>query len=104
MIVCKTLLCSHSVGVGDASQFCMQYLIMFRKVWLAPGPGFEPGLEDSKSSVLPLDDPGRINTGYCIFCVLSLIILESFDYLTRSLLTLRLLNKTLFIPNNRNVL
>ena len=27
-------------------------------VYLAPGPGFEPGLEDSKSSVLPLNDPG----------------------------------------------
>lgn len=27
-------------------------------VWLAPRPGFEPGLEDSKSSVLPLDDLG----------------------------------------------
>ncbi len=25
---------------------------------LVPGPGFEPGLEDSKSSVLPLDDSG----------------------------------------------
>lgn len=25
---------------------------------LAPRPGFEPGLEDSKSSVLPLDDLG----------------------------------------------
>ena|GEM_PF-2266636 len=25
---------------------------------LVPGPGFEPGLEDSKSSVLPLDHPG----------------------------------------------
>ena len=27
-------------------------------MWLAPRPGFEPGLEDSKSSVLPLDDLG----------------------------------------------
>ena len=25
---------------------------------MAPRPGFEPGLEDSKSSVLPLDDLG----------------------------------------------
>ncbi len=25
---------------------------------MAPEPGFEPGLEDSKSPVLPLDDPG----------------------------------------------
>ncbi len=25
---------------------------------VAPGPGFEPGLKDSKSFVLPLDDPG----------------------------------------------
>ena len=34
---------------------------------MAPGPGFEPGLEDSKSSVLPLNDPGtrlsRIRVG-----------------------------------------
>ena len=34
---------------------------------MAPGPGFEPGLEDSKSSVLPLNDPGtrlsRISVG-----------------------------------------
>ena len=27
-------------------------------VEMAPRPGFEPGLEDSKSSVLPLDDLG----------------------------------------------
>ena len=27
---------------------------------LAPGPGFEPGLEDSKSPVLPLDHPGKL--------------------------------------------
>ena len=26
---------------------------------MAPRPGFEPGLEDSKSPVLPLDDLGR---------------------------------------------
>jgi hypothetical protein len=25
---------------------------------LAPGPGFEPGLEASKAPVLPLNDPG----------------------------------------------
>ena len=31
---------------------------LIRKVLMAPGPGFEPGLEDSKSSVLPLNDPG----------------------------------------------
>lgn len=31
------------------------------KPTLAPGPGFEPGLEDSKSSVLPLNDPGTLN-------------------------------------------
>ena len=30
----------------------------FGCVGLAPRPGFEPGLEDSKSSVLPLDDLG----------------------------------------------
>ena len=29
-----------------------------RSVEMVPGPGFEPGLEDSKSSVLPLDHPG----------------------------------------------
>ena len=29
-------------------------------VEMAPRPGFEPGLEDSKSSVLPLDDLGTM--------------------------------------------
>ncbi len=28
---------------------------------MVPGHGFEPWLEDSESSVLPLDDPGVIN-------------------------------------------
>ena len=34
--------------------------LIFVSRWelLAPRPGFEPGLEDSKSSVLPLDDLG----------------------------------------------
>ena len=35
----------------------------FLHYFMAPGPGFEPGLEDSKSSVLPLDDPG-MNLNY----------------------------------------
>jgi hypothetical protein len=38
---------------------------------LAPGPGFEPGLEASKAPVLPLNDPGtqlpRISD-ICAFC------------------------------------
>ena len=28
---------------------------------MAEGPGFEPGLQESKSRVLPLDDPSIIN-------------------------------------------
>ena len=35
--------------------------------FVAPGPGFEPGLEASKAPVLPLNDPGtqlsRISVG-----------------------------------------
>ena len=30
---------------------------------LAPRPGFEPGFKDSKSFVLPLDDPGTARVG-----------------------------------------
>ena len=29
---------------------------------MAPGHGFEPRLDDPESPVLPLDDPGRIQT------------------------------------------
>lgn len=30
---------------------------------MAPRPGFEPGFKDSKSFVLPLDDPGTARVG-----------------------------------------
>ena len=33
-------------------------LIALEFLCLAPGPGFEPGLEASKAPVLPLNDPG----------------------------------------------
>jgi hypothetical protein len=39
---------------------------------LAPGPGFEPGLEESKSSVLPLDHPGNFKE-YIKFTMIFLI-------------------------------
>ena len=42
-------------GLGACWDEGMRY---FGCMWLAPRPGFEPGLEDSKSSVLPLDDLG----------------------------------------------
>ena len=41
-----------------AGGFLVWVLIALEFLCLAPGPGFEPGLEASKAPVLPLNDPG----------------------------------------------
>ena len=37
---------------------CTRHALFF---YMAGGPGFEPGLAESESAVLPLDDPPEVN-------------------------------------------
>lgn len=42
-------------------QFAVKSSIsQYQKLCVAAGPGFEPGLDDSESSVLPLNDPANL--------------------------------------------
>ena len=50
--LCDKLATKTNKATGEGGLKCSNYLFL-----LAGGPGFEPGLAESESAVLPLDDP-----------------------------------------------